>query len=621
MSDHGEGVEPGGAALSLPDHFKAMFDHSPDAIFVESLDGKIMEVNSAACRLHGRTRDELIGVSWIELVPPEHRDAAERDQENLVNSMGVIGGYSLGSDGQSIPVEIRATRIEFEGEPAMLVHVRDTVERDRAVEALHESEQRQSLLLRSLPMALYTARVGDDFAAQWVSDQIMRITGFSPQQFANEPDFWAAGLHADDQERVSAAFDEFIASNAESMSIEYRWQCADGQYRWFLDQPVLIRDQRSEPKEILGTWLDITDRKQSELACIRCRRRSPDAIFVEDLEGNVLDANPAACKLHGLTRQQLVGTNVLDLVPPEMREQVRRDFPKLAEGDCCEYEGTSWTHDGRAVPVELRVSRIEFDGRPALLLHVRDVTERNEAEQRLRETEEQTKLITDSIPALIAYIDTDHHYRYVNAAYARYFGRVADDLIDCHVRDVVGDAVYEKIGPQLNLALAGDRISFDVEAPLPGEESHFLHADYVPHKNEQGAISGVYALIDDITERVQAERRLRESEEHTRRMADMLPMTISYIDTDMRYVFNNAMHEQWFGPQVIGQQVCDVVGEEIFRIVKPHLEKALRGEQVNVDVKGKDDDGNPRHVSIIYAPHFDESGNVQGVYGVATNIT
>lgn len=114
-----------------------------------------------------------------------------------------------------------------------------------------------------------------------------------------------------------------------------------------------------------------------------------DAIFVEDLDGNVLDVNPAACRLHGMTREELVGRNVLDLIPPDRREEVARDFPKLTTGEWDHAEGLSWTNDGRSVPVELRVSRIEYGERPALLLHVRDLTERRRIEEERRQLEAQ----------------------------------------------------------------------------------------------------------------------------------------------------------------------------------------------------------------------------------------
>src|SRR5439155_22050108 len=86
---------------------------------------------------------------------------------------------------------------------------------------------------------------------------------------------------------------------------------------------------------------------------------SPDAIFVEDLEGTVLDVNPAACRLHGVSKSELVGKNVSQLVPPELQVEVARDFQALVAGKLRQVEGASWTSDGRAIPVEVRGNRID----------------------------------------------------------------------------------------------------------------------------------------------------------------------------------------------------------------------------------------------------------------------
>ncbi len=114
---------------------------------------------------------------------------------------------------------------------------------------------------------------------------------------------------------------------------------------------------------------------------------SPEAIFVDDLAGNVLDANPAACQLHKLTLQQLLGRNARDLVPPDRRENAVRDFHKLAIGELSRLEGLSLSADGQVTPVEIHAGRIAYGGQPAVLLHVRDVTERQRAEAALRNSE------------------------------------------------------------------------------------------------------------------------------------------------------------------------------------------------------------------------------------------
>lgn len=128
--------------------------------------------------------------------------------------------------------------------------------------ALREKAEREALILRSVPIAIYTAQTSGDFGWIWVSEQIDSISGFSPEMHIRDPHFWVSRLQPDDRERVLEEFKEI--QNKGAIVTEYRWQCANGSYRWFRNHAVLIRDEDGNPKEIVGTWVDITDRKEAE---------------------------------------------------------------------------------------------------------------------------------------------------------------------------------------------------------------------------------------------------------------------------------------------------------------------------------------------------------------------
>ena len=111
---------------------------------------------------------------------------------------------------------------------------------------------------------------------------------------------------------------------------------------------------------------------------------SPDAIFIEDMDRRILDVNPAACRLHGMTRDELIGMDAVDLVPAEYRDLVDDDFTLLAKDRVEHIENFSIGPDGSPVPVEIRMSRILYNNRHALLLHVREVIRKREAEKQIR---------------------------------------------------------------------------------------------------------------------------------------------------------------------------------------------------------------------------------------------
>ncbi|MDA1163863.1 MAG: PAS domain S-box protein [Planctomycetota bacterium] len=148
--------------------------------------------------------------------------------------------------------------------------------------------------------------------------------------------------------------------------------------------------------EQIAVLRDVTQLKQAELALKHASERfrylfdhSPDAIFVESLDGVVLDANHAACELHMMAREQLLGASVFDLVPGVDRHLAALRSQSLISGEMSDFESRSLRGDGSIVPVGVRISRITFDGAPAVLLHVRNITQQKQEEERKREQERQ----------------------------------------------------------------------------------------------------------------------------------------------------------------------------------------------------------------------------------------
>lgn len=109
-------------------------------------------------------------------------------------------------------------------------------------------------------MALYTAKPAG--GVTWVSDNALLLSGFLPEQFLGDLSFWSTRIHPDDRERVLREFAAVPAKG--SATLEYRWQCAEGAYRWFLDHAMLVRDEAGKPQEIVGAWMDVTGRKRNE---------------------------------------------------------------------------------------------------------------------------------------------------------------------------------------------------------------------------------------------------------------------------------------------------------------------------------------------------------------------
>ena len=159
--------------------FRTVFENSPDAIFIEDIEGYVLEVNPAACRLHGLTREELIGKNVAELVPPECRESVNRFDQSVDSE---VEGYSLAADGTRIPVSIRCSRIQYMNTTAVLLHVRDIGERKKTQKALQESEARYRLLFEAHPQPMWVHDI-DTRRFIAVNEAALRLYRYSRDEF------------------------------------------------------------------------------------------------------------------------------------------------------------------------------------------------------------------------------------------------------------------------------------------------------------------------------------------------------------------------------------------------------------------------------------------------------
>jgi signal transduction histidine kinase len=136
--------------------------------------------------------------------------------------------------------------------------------------ALRQTRERQDAILKSLPVVFTSRATLHPFAALFVSDSITPLTGFEPARFIEDPEIGLGRIHPDDVEGVVDCL--MKAAETGAYACEYRWQCADGEYRSFLDQGVWVPGEAEGEGEILGTLLDVTDRRRLEEQLSQARK-------------------------------------------------------------------------------------------------------------------------------------------------------------------------------------------------------------------------------------------------------------------------------------------------------------------------------------------------------------
>lgn len=138
----------------------------------------------------------------------------------------------------------------------------------------------------------------------------------------------------------------------------------------------------------------------------------------------------------------------------------------------------------------------------------RDLTEQKEIEKTARGSENQMRVLTDAIPALISYIDSEHRYRFVNQAYSSWFENVNETVVGKTMTEALGEAAFQKVRPFVEGALAGEKQLFETEIEFKDGINRFIQATYTPNTDGDGAVRGFFVLVLDISDRKRAERRL-----------------------------------------------------------------------------------------------------------------
>ncbi|MFL5182387.1 MAG: response regulator [Microvirga sp.] len=265
---------------------------------------------------------------------------------------------------------------------------------------LRRALERQEAILRSLPVVVTSRGVHPPFPALFVSDNVERLTGFPASRFTADPEFGVARIHPEDRDRVEAEL--MAAEEAGSYACEYRWRCANEEYRFFLDQGVLSPRESGRSREIFGTMFDVTERRELEQRLLHASKleavgRLTGGIAHDfnnmlsvvignlDLLGTSLDGNEKAARrvrfaiegaqrcadltnrLLTFSRRQPLQTSVVDLqdLVPGMVELLQRTLGERIEVDFKAEDGL-WLVEVDPAQLEAALVNLAVNARDAM---------------------------------------------------------------------------------------------------------------------------------------------------------------------------------------------------------------------------------------------------------------
>ena len=273
------------------------------------------------------------------------------------------------------------------------------------------------------------------------------------------------------------------------------------------------------------------------------------------------------------------------------------------------------------------VAEIERDaeGRPLKLVGAHlDITDQKSAERAAQESAGRLSAITDALPVLISYVDSEQIFRFANKPYEAWFGRPLSELIGHKLSDVMGAPMYEARRPFVERALSGESLTYEVDFPRPTGNvvTEIMH---VPHRDETGRVVGFYSVVQDITERKLAQRALAESEERFRSIANSAPAPMWVSRLDGRRAFVNAAYVDFLKVPLDEALNFDwrkaLHADDLPRILDEQRAGEASLAPFTLEARYRRGDGRWRWLHSQSQPRWGPRGEHIGFIGVALDVT
>ncbi|MDH5667505.1 MAG: PAS domain S-box protein [Nitrospira sp.] len=598
-------------------------DHAGDGFLWMGTDACILKANQASCRLLEYSLEELLAMTVHDLdpnMPPESWSA--HWMELKANGSRTFEAKYWSQNGRIVYVEVTWDYLSYKGVEYCCAILRDIGERKRADAALRANEERLNLVLRATNDGVWDWDIltGDDY----LSPQWKALLGFTDQELPNNENTFFLRLHPDDVSPLKAALEAHFHRSS-PYDCEVRLRHRDGGYRWFRVRGEAIRDLEGRPYRMVGSIIDIAERKQAEehererlnrviafqegqlqldrlshedlvrdfqaIARIGAEtvgvervsiwlfQDDPSSLVCRDLyersvnrhsEGAVLDPSCYPRYFQALERELLLA--VTDARIDERTSQFAATY--LEPLDIMSLMDIGVRRDGRIIgvvcfaatgtPREWSSEEQAFGASLAdhVVLCLTD-HERREAEDALRESEERFSKAFHEAAIGMALVSPDGSWLQVNHALCTILGYSPKELVNSPMEAVTHPSDRYANSRFMSGVLNGDLRTFHLETRYLHKQGHvvWIILSLSLMRNTDRSPRHLIVQIQDISERRLAEAAVRESEEMHRALFEQGPLMCFLIDARGTLIKVNR-----FGAEALGYEVSELLGRSVLTV-------------------------------------------------------
>jgi PAS domain S-box-containing protein len=516
--------------------FKYMADHAEDPFILMRADGTFAYLNVKALEAWGYTQEEAKDLR-VPDVDPIFQDEAfnavfAQAQKETIPQFETLHKRK---DGHIYPVEVNMGGLTLDGKPHLFAIARGITERKKAEKAINETNERFELVAKATQDAIWDWNL--------ITDEIWWNEGFKTLFLYKQEDIepgiesWYNRLHPEDKERVMKDIHDVIDTGGKQWSSEYRFRKADGSYAIVFDRGYALHNEDGKPFRMLGSMIDITQRKKLEEAAVESERtlrnmilQSPVAMCILRGPSLVVEiANKRILEIWGKTAEQVLEIPIFE-GSPEIRNQGLEELLQQVYTT-----GESFIANERPVMLlrngTLETTYLNFVYDPlrevdgiitGVMVVANEVTEQVKARKKMEEQNSELEFVLDFMPQMVWHTLADGTADFFNQVYLDYTGLSLSQLIGKGWLRILHPDDSHRTEKTWQEAINGG-ISYEVEHRIrrhDGAYRWFLTRG-IPLKNENGAVEKWYGTTTDIQEhKTTAELLENRVEERTRELLE-----------------------------------------------------------------------------------------------------
>ncbi len=499
----------------------SIVESSDEAIYGLNLDGAIVSWNRGAEALFGYSSEEVIGTNAVTLVPAVDREQVRLRLQAIAQGRAIAPFERIltAKDGHAVHVwfslsAIRNSAGEVVGAAVM---TRDIGQRVRAERELRESEERFRGVFEHAPYGLCVSSLDGQFIQ--VNAEFCRMVGYCEQELLATA--WADLTHPEDRERSEQMVEQLCRHPAESVEMEKRYIHRKGNSVWGRTRISLVQDATGSPLYFVVHVEDITERKRTAEALRESEDRfrvmadsCPTMLWVTGREGGNQFINRMYREFTGASYEQVEGGKWRLLVHPDDAPEyvgafdraVREQTPFRAEARVRRADG-EWRLLGSYAQPRLS-SGGEFLGHVGLSA---DITERKQAEQALRTSEEKFRQLTENIREVFWMMSPSaDEILYVSPVYEQVWERTCESLYKDPMSwaEAIHPDDVEKAQALFARQIQGEAIESEYRIRTPGGQEKWIRDRASPVSDEAGRLIRVVGIAENITDQKHYEEDL-----------------------------------------------------------------------------------------------------------------